>query len=46
MTQKKQHSVGGILYDRPFKIRRLNHFGISVEDTGASLAYYTELMAL
>ena len=44
MTQKKQHSVGGVLYDRPFKIRRLNHFGISVEDTGASLAYYTELL--
>jgi catechol 2,3-dioxygenase-like lactoylglutathione lyase family enzyme len=41
---QQQHNVGGVLYDRPFKIRRLNHFGISVEDTGASLAYYRDLL--
>lgn len=40
----KQYKVGGVLYDRPFKIRRLNHFGISVEDTAASLAYYRDLL--
>lgn len=41
---EQQHNVGGVLYDRPFKIRRLNHFGISVEDTGASLAFYRDLL--
>ena len=36
--------VGGVLYDRPFKIRRLNHFGISVDDTGAAVAFYRDLL--
>ncbi|TWG06420.1 catechol 2,3-dioxygenase-like lactoylglutathione lyase family enzyme [Streptomyces brevispora] len=43
MTMKK-FNVGGILYDRPFKIRRLNHFGISVQDTGAALTFYRDLL--
>lgn len=40
----KQYSVGGIQYDRPFKVRRLNHFGISVNDTGASVKFYRDLL--
>ncbi|MCR3721990.1 MULTISPECIES: VOC family protein [Prauserella salsuginis group] len=40
----EKYSVGGILYDRPFKIRRLNHFGISVADTGASARFYRDLL--
>lgn len=40
----KQYLVGGVRYDRPFKIRRLNHFGISVEDTGKSLKFYRDLL--
>jgi catechol 2,3-dioxygenase-like lactoylglutathione lyase family enzyme len=43
MTEN-QFQVGGVLYDRPFKIRRLNHFGISVDDTGASVAFYRDLL--
>jgi catechol 2,3-dioxygenase-like lactoylglutathione lyase family enzyme len=43
MTPQK-HPVGGILYDRPFRIRRLNHFGISVADTGASAEFYRDLL--
>jgi catechol 2,3-dioxygenase-like lactoylglutathione lyase family enzyme len=40
----EQFSVGGVLYDRPFKIRRLNHFGISVEDTATSAAFYRDVL--
>jgi catechol 2,3-dioxygenase-like lactoylglutathione lyase family enzyme len=40
----KQFPVGGILYDRPFKIRRLNHFGISVDNTGESVGFYRDLI--
>jgi catechol 2,3-dioxygenase-like lactoylglutathione lyase family enzyme len=43
MTSKK-HDVGGVLYDRPFKIRRLNHFGISVANTGESARFYRDLL--
>ncbi|MER5181088.1 VOC family protein [Streptomyces sp. NPDC002896] len=43
MTMQR-YNVGGILYDRPFKIRRLNHFGISVQDTGAAVTFYRDLL--
>ncbi|MBV8086016.1 MAG: VOC family protein, partial [Chloroflexi bacterium] len=36
--------VGGIELDRPFKIRRLGHFGVNVRDTQASLDFYTKLL--
>src|SRR5262249_32001313 len=36
--------VGGVLLDRPFKIRRLGHFGFNVEDIAASLNFYCELL--
>jgi catechol 2,3-dioxygenase-like lactoylglutathione lyase family enzyme len=39
-----RYDVGGVLYDRPFKIRRLNHFGISVADTGESVTFYRDLL--
>ncbi len=38
--------VGGILLDRPFKIRRLGHFGINVTDMEAGLRFYRELLGL
>lgn len=41
-TQKFQ--VGGVLYDRPFKIRRLNHFGISVDNTGEAVRFYRDVL--
>jgi len=40
----KKYSVGGVSYDRPFKIRRLNHFGISVTDTGTAVAFYRDVL--
>ena len=40
----EKFSVGGILYDRPFKIRRLNHFGVSADNTGESLKFYRDLL--
>jgi catechol 2,3-dioxygenase-like lactoylglutathione lyase family enzyme len=43
MTATK-YDVGGVLYERPFKIRRLNHFGISVADTGESATFYRDLL--
>jgi catechol 2,3-dioxygenase-like lactoylglutathione lyase family enzyme len=36
-------SVGGVRYPRPFKIRRLGHFGMNVRDAFASLQFYREV---
>ena len=33
--------VGGVALDRPFKIRRLGHFGVNVHDAEETLAFYT-----
>jgi catechol 2,3-dioxygenase-like lactoylglutathione lyase family enzyme len=44
MSENKTYDVGGITYERPFRIRRLNHFGISVMDTGAALRFYRDLL--
>jgi catechol 2,3-dioxygenase-like lactoylglutathione lyase family enzyme len=43
MTTEK-FAVGGVLYDRPFKIRRLNHFGVSVDNTAESAAFYRDVL--
>lgn len=40
----KKYAVGGVSYDRPFKIRRLNHFGISVADTGEAVDFYRDVL--
>lgn len=37
-------NVGGIELDRPFKIRRLGHFGFYARDMEASLRFYRELL--
>jgi catechol 2,3-dioxygenase-like lactoylglutathione lyase family enzyme len=42
----KQFSVGGVMLDRPFKIRRLGHFGLDVHDMEVSLPWYTELFGI
>jgi len=39
-------SVGGVLLDRPFKIRRLGHFGLDVHDIEAGIKFYTEMFGL
>ena len=45
--QTKTHSkfdVGGVMLDQPFKIRRLGHFGLNVDDPQACVNFYTELL--
>jgi catechol 2,3-dioxygenase-like lactoylglutathione lyase family enzyme len=39
-------SVGGVLLDRPFRIRRLGHFGLDVHDIEAGVKFYTEMFGL
>ena len=36
------HDVGGVRLARPFRIRRLGHFGYNVEDIAACLEFYCE----
>jgi len=36
--------VGGVLLDRPFKVRRLGHFGFNVRAMKASLRFYRDLL--
>jgi len=40
----RKYDVGGVLMDRPFKIRRLGHFGYNVENVGGCLDFYCELL--
>jgi catechol 2,3-dioxygenase-like lactoylglutathione lyase family enzyme len=42
-TQTK-FDVGGVLLDRPFKIRRLGHFGFNVGDPEAGKHFYSDLL--
>jgi catechol 2,3-dioxygenase-like lactoylglutathione lyase family enzyme len=45
MPQGEQlYNVGGVLLPRPFKIRRLGHFGVNAVDMGAGLAFYRDLL--
>lgn len=39
---KGQYNVGGVLFPRPFKIRRLGHFGFHVSDLEEGARFYTE----
>ena len=41
---KTKFDVGGLLLDQPFKIRRLGHFGLYVEDLEPNLKFYRELL--
>ncbi|MGE0687542.1 MAG: VOC family protein, partial [Dehalococcoidia bacterium] len=36
--------VGGVLLDRPFKVRRLGHFGFNVNDLEAHRHFYGDLL--
>ena len=36
--------VGGVLLDRPFKVRRLGHFGFNVDDIEAHRHFYGDLL--
>jgi len=39
-----KYNVGGLLLDRPFKVRRLGHFGFNVEDIEAHHRFYGDLL--
>jgi catechol 2,3-dioxygenase-like lactoylglutathione lyase family enzyme len=36
--------VGGVLLERPFKVRRLGHFGINMRETAPMLDFYCETL--
>jgi hypothetical protein len=38
------YDVGGVLLDRPFKIRRLGHFGFNVDHVDEAFHFYTDLL--
>jgi catechol 2,3-dioxygenase-like lactoylglutathione lyase family enzyme len=40
---QNDYDVGGVTYPRPFKIRRLGHFGFNVENLDASVEFYRRL---
>jgi len=40
----RKFNVGGVLMDRPFKIRRLGHFGLNVTNMEAGLRFYRDLL--
>jgi hypothetical protein len=42
-TQTK-YDVGGVLLDRPFKIRRLGHFGFNATNMEACRRFYVDLL--
>ena len=46
MTRKStaKYNVGGVALDRPFKIRRLGHFGFNAADFEASRRFYFDLL--
>jgi catechol 2,3-dioxygenase-like lactoylglutathione lyase family enzyme len=41
---KPKYNVGGLLLDRPFKIRRLGHFGFDNVKVAEAVAFYTQLL--
>jgi len=43
-TASSKFNVGGVRLDRPFKIRRLGHFGFNVRDVKACARFYTDLL--
>lgn len=43
-STREQSQVGGIRLDRPFRIRRLGHFGFNVHDMESNAKFYTDLL--
>ena len=39
-----RYNVGGVLYPRPFKIRRLGHFGFNLSNLAEGVEFYTKLL--
>ena len=42
--QQAKYDVGGVLLDRPFKIRRLGHFGFNVSRFDEAVHFYVDLL--
>ena len=43
-SSQTKFNVSGVLLDRPFKIRRLGHFGFNVDDVETCLKFYGDLL--
>ncbi len=43
-TAPQKFNFGGIWLDRPFKIRRLGHFGLNVRNFEACMRFYSDLL--
>ena len=43
-TIAQKFNVGGVLLDRPFRIRRLGHFGFNVRNFDACVRFYSDLL--
>ena len=43
-TATGKYDVGGILLDRPFKVRRLGHFGLNLVNMDACAYFYRDLL--
>jgi len=43
-TQQAEFGVGGVRLPRPFRIRRLGHFGVNVQDPERSKDFYCRLL--
>ena len=43
-TKQELYNVGGVMLPRPFKIRRLGHFGFNLSDMAAGLHFYRDLL--
>ncbi len=39
-------NVGGVMLDRPFKIRRLGHFGFNLKNMEDGMRFYVDLLGL
>ncbi len=44
MQSEDAYNVGGVVYPRPFKIRRLGHFGFNVNDLAKGEDFYGRLL--
>src|SRR5271170_4302962 len=44
LALQEQFSVGGVMMPRPFRIRRLGHFGVDLQDPEAGLRFYERLL--
>jgi catechol 2,3-dioxygenase-like lactoylglutathione lyase family enzyme len=41
---RTQFDVGGVIMERPFRIRRLGHFGVNVDNIDEAMHFYSDLL--